>query len=121
MIGAAEAVLQKEDLKLLKEQVEDFGVHDGPGMFNFKKLLLSSVFFFIACFFSVSEVLPLSELQRELILHDKRNLHTSFISELWFDMYLTDRLPCPINYNPFLVYAPDPDPAYNNQVRAIHQ
>ncbi|EFO22172.2 choline/Carnitine O-acyltransferase [Loa loa] len=86
LIGAAEAVLQKGELELLKELVEDFLTHEGP------------------------------ELQRELILHDKRNLHTSFISEPWFDMYLSDRLPCPINYNPFMVYAPDPDPAYNDQL-----
>lgn len=57
----------------------------------------------------------LSELQKELILYDKRNQHTSFISEPWFDMYLSDRLPCPINSNPFMVYAPDPNPAYNDQ------
>ncbi|VBB26613.1 unnamed protein product [Acanthocheilonema viteae] len=86
LIGAAEAVLQKGELELLKELVEDFMANEGP------------------------------KLQKELVLHDKRNLHTSFISELWFDMYLSDRLPCPINYNPFMVYAPDPDPTYNDQV-----
>lgn len=83
---SAEAILPKGELELLKELVKDFAAHDGP------------------------------ELQRELILHDKRNLHTSFISEPWFDMYLSDRLPCPINYNPFMVYAPDPDPVYNDQL-----
>uniref|UniRef100_A0AAF5Q2Q0 Carn_acyltransf domain-containing protein n=1 Tax=Wuchereria bancrofti TaxID=6293 RepID=A0AAF5Q2Q0_WUCBA len=83
---SAEAILPKGELELLKELVKDFVAHDGP------------------------------ELQRELILHDKRNLHTSFISEPWFDMYLSDRLPCPVNYNPFMVYAPDPDPVYNDQL-----
>uniref|UniRef100_A0A8R1TLP8 Carn_acyltransf domain-containing protein n=1 Tax=Onchocerca volvulus TaxID=6282 RepID=A0A8R1TLP8_ONCVO len=86
LIGAAEAVLRKEELESLKELVEDFKAHEGP------------------------------KLQRELILHDKRNLHTSYISEPWFDMYLSDRIPCPINYNPFMVYASDPDPAYNDQL-----
>uniref|UniRef100_A0A0R3RV08 Carn_acyltransf domain-containing protein n=1 Tax=Elaeophora elaphi TaxID=1147741 RepID=A0A0R3RV08_9BILA len=86
LIGAAEAVLQKKELELLKKLVRDFAAHEGP------------------------------ELQKELILHDKRNLHTSFISEPWFDMYLSDRRPCPINYNPFLAYASDPNPAYNDQL-----
>lgn len=85
------------------------------------KIQFISSFFVIALLFVDNQMLLLSELQRELILHDKQNLHTSFISEPWFDMYLTDRLPCPINYNPFMVYAPDPDPAYNDQVRIGHQ
>lgn len=62
----------------------------------------------------------LAELQRELLLYDARNLQTSFISEPWFDMYLSDRVPCPINYNPFMVYAPDPNKEYNDQVKTDH-
>uniref|UniRef100_A0A915PUY8 Choline/carnitine acyltransferase domain-containing protein n=1 Tax=Setaria digitata TaxID=48799 RepID=A0A915PUY8_9BILA len=86
LLAAAEAILRKEELEQLKALVKDFMVQEGP------------------------------QLQRELILHDKRNQHTSFISEPWFNMYLSDRLPCPINYNPFMVYAPDPDPDYNDQL-----
>ncbi|KAM3722220.1 Carnitine O-palmitoyltransferase 2 [Dirofilaria immitis] len=96
LIGAAEAVLRKEELKSLKELVEDFAAHEGP-MEDF-----------------TTHEGP--KLQRELILYDKRNLHTSYISEPWFDMYLSDRIPCPINYNPFMVYAADPDPVYNDQL-----
>lgn len=31
-------------------------------------------------------------------------------------MYLTDRKPLPINYNPFLVFIDDPKPEYNHQL-----
>lgn len=43
-------------------------------------------------------------LQKELQNRDKRNKHTSYISEPWFDMYLSDRSPLPINYNPCLIF-----------------
>lgn len=56
------------------------------------------------------------ELQRLLIAHDKANLETSYISLPWFDMYLSDRRPLPINYNPVLIMKPDTRPEYNNQL-----
>ncbi|XP_053612787.1 carnitine O-palmitoyltransferase 2, mitochondrial [Plodia interpunctella] len=60
-------------------------------------------------------------LQSELIAKDKRNKHTSYISEYWFDLYLRDRVPLPINYNPLIVFQNDSRPAYNNQlVRATN-
>jgi carnitine O-palmitoyltransferase 2 len=31
-------------------------------------------------------------------------------------MYLAARVPCPVNYNPFMMFAPDPDAAYNDQL-----
>lgn len=31
-------------------------------------------------------------------------------------MYLSARVPLPVNYNPFMMFAPDPDPRYNDQV-----
>lgn len=55
-------------------------------------------------------------LQKELQATDKANKHTSYISEPWFDMYLKDRVPLPINYNPFLVLVNDTKPGYNNQL-----
>lgn len=51
-----------------------------------------------------------------LVAFDKQNKHTSYISEAWFDLYLKSRLPCPINFNPFMMFAPDKDARYNNQV-----
>lgn len=56
------------------------------------------------------------ELQKELIANDKRNKATSYISEAWYDMYLSSRLPCPINYNPFMMYASDPIEASSDQL-----
>nr|XP_003707949.1 PREDICTED: carnitine O-palmitoyltransferase 2, mitochondrial [Megachile rotundata] len=56
------------------------------------------------------------ELHEELLKIDKQNFHTSYISGPWFDMYLRDRKPIPINYNPFLVLEPTSDPNYNTQL-----
>ncbi|KAK9497585.1 hypothetical protein O3M35_004284 [Rhynocoris fuscipes] len=55
-------------------------------------------------------------LQKELKDNDAANRHTSFISAPWFDMYLKDRRPLPINYNPFLVFIDDPKQEYNEQL-----
>ncbi|CAK5092186.1 unnamed protein product [Meloidogyne enterolobii] len=56
------------------------------------------------------------ELHKALIDYDRQHLDTSYISEPWFDMYLSARVPCPVNYNPFMMFAPDPDPRYNDQL-----
>lgn len=53
---------------------------------------------------------PLQELLRA---NDKANKHTSYISQPWFETYLSDRRPLPINYNVSLVMKPDPRAAYN--------
>uniref|UniRef100_A0AC34QCC7 Choline/carnitine acyltransferase domain-containing protein n=1 Tax=Panagrolaimus sp. JU765 TaxID=591449 RepID=A0AC34QCC7_9BILA len=55
-------------------------------------------------------------LQKELIAFDKQNKHTSYVSEPWFDMYLKSRLPCPVNFNPFMMYAGEADAKYNDQL-----
>lgn len=47
---------------------------------------------------------------------DKVNNHTSYISEPWFSMYLTDRSPLPVNYNPILIMNHDKKPEYNDQL-----
>lgn len=60
-------------------------------------------------------------LQDKLVLKDKSNKHTSYISEYWFDLYLRDRAALPINYNPLVVMQNDARPEYNNQlVRATN-
>lgn len=48
-------------------------------------------------------------LNTELKNRDECNKHTSYISEPWFHMYLSDRTPLPINYNPALIFV-----NYNN-------
>lgn len=55
-------------------------------------------------------------LQKQLVHENAENSHTSYISEPWFDMYLRDRRPLPINYNPFIVFVPETDPEYNGQL-----
>ncbi len=43
----------------------------------------------------------------ELVLNDKKNKHTSYISKPWFDMYLADRKSIVLNYNPFIAFKDD--------------
>ncbi|GJQ84478.1 hypothetical protein Trydic_g21030 [Trypoxylus dichotomus] len=56
------------------------------------------------------------ELQKLLKKDDKQNKHTSYISELWFDMYLRIRKPLPLNFNPVIVFQNDKREEYNNQL-----
>lgn len=58
-------------------------------------------------------------LQKELQEEDKKNKHTSYISKPWFEMYLSDRTPLPINYNPCLVYINKGDQFYDRQLIKI--
>lgn len=55
-------------------------------------------------------------LQKQLKDWDKKNKHTSYISELWFDKYLCDRVPLPINYNPQVVFVNENKPGYGTQL-----
>lgn len=48
-------------------------------------------------------------LHNELLQMDKGLKQTSYISAPWFDMYLKDRQPLPINVNPALVFVEDYD------------
>lgn len=56
------------------------------------------------------------QLQKLLQEYDRQNKHTSYISLPWFDMYLRDRKPLPINYNPALVMKLDTKAEYNDQL-----
>lgn len=47
---------------------------------------------------------------------DKVNSHTSYVSEPTFTMYLKDRAPLPVNYNPILIMNHDKRPEYNDQL-----
>lgn len=58
----------------------------------------------------------IAELNQKLVAQDKANKHTSYITEPWFDMYLKDRQPIVLNYNPFISYVDDPKVPYNDQV-----
>lgn len=56
------------------------------------------------------------ELQQKLKEHDAANKHTSYISKPWFEMYLRDRSPLPLNYNPVLVWKNDERKEFNTQL-----
>lgn len=56
------------------------------------------------------------KLQELLKATDKANKHTSYISGPWFEMYLKDRVPLPINYNAALIMKKDSRPEYNEQL-----
>uniref|UniRef100_A0A3Q3X9Y3 Choline/carnitine acyltransferase domain-containing protein n=1 Tax=Mola mola TaxID=94237 RepID=A0A3Q3X9Y3_MOLML len=55
------------------------------------------------------------QLHKELVAQDKRNKHTSYISEPCFDMYLHARDSL-LNYNSFITFKPDPKKEYNDQL-----
>ncbi|XP_063994759.1 carnitine O-palmitoyltransferase 2, mitochondrial-like isoform X2 [Diachasmimorpha longicaudata] len=54
------------------------------------------------------------QLHQKLIEIDAENKHTSYISEPWFDMYLSDRRPLPINFNPYMIFYQEKNAAYNS-------
>jgi len=56
------------------------------------------------------------DLQNELIATDKKNKHTNYVNDLWFDMYLKDRRPVVLTHNPFITFNDDERPGYNDQL-----
>lgn len=56
------------------------------------------------------------KLQTLLKASDKANKHTSYISAPWFEAYLSDRQPLPVNYNVALILKPDTRAEYNTQL-----
>ncbi|CAH1393922.1 unnamed protein product [Nezara viridula] len=85
-LTAQQPLRTEEEFSLLVKRVKDFELNAGIG------------------------------LQKELKELDSKNKHTSYISAPWFEMYLKDRRPLPINYNPFLVFIDDPKIEYNDQL-----
>lgn len=73
-LQAQKPLLSKDDYLKTKNNVENFEKHDG------------------------------NMLQEMLKKKDKLNTNTSYITEDWFNMYLSDRTPLPINYNALLVF-----------------
>uniref|UniRef100_A0A182JUM5 Choline/carnitine acyltransferase domain-containing protein n=1 Tax=Anopheles christyi TaxID=43041 RepID=A0A182JUM5_9DIPT len=85
-LAAQQPLLSSDAFERTKEIVNQFSQQDGP------------------------------KLQALLKEFDAANKHTSYISEPWFDMYLRDRVPLPLNYNPLLMMNPDPRPEFNDQL-----
>ncbi|GMT25977.1 hypothetical protein PFISCL1PPCAC_17274, partial [Pristionchus fissidentatus] len=85
-LASAKAVLSPENYAQTEKLLRDFEKTDGPG------------------------------LQTELLAYDKAHKDSSYISEPWFDIYLRSRVPIAVNYNPFMMYAPDPDAKFMDQL-----
>lgn len=51
-----------------------------------------------------------------LRFRDKENSHTSYVSDFWFDMYLSSRDPIVLNFNPFMSFQDDPRKDYQTQL-----
>uniref|UniRef100_A0A336MKE1 CSON002345 protein n=1 Tax=Culicoides sonorensis TaxID=179676 RepID=A0A336MKE1_CULSO len=85
-LAAQKPLLDNEAYQLTEKMVSNFRKEDGP------------------------------KLQALLLEKDRANKHTSYISEPWFEMYLKDRAPLPVNYNPLLMMKPDEKKEYNDQV-----
>ncbi|CAG0893972.1 unnamed protein product, partial [Darwinula stevensoni] len=56
------------------------------------------------------------QLQKEILSRDKRNKGTSYISPIWFDMYLKDHRPVVLTHNPFMAFVDETRPAYKTPV-----
>lgn len=59
---------------------------------------------------------PGKELHSALLQYDKKVKHTSYINDFWFDMYLSSRVPLPLNFNPFLAWRDAPTVGQNDQI-----
>lgn len=57
-------------------------------------------------------------LDRRLRELDSQNKHTSYVSEPWSNMYLSDRKPLVLNHNPFMAWKEDPNT--NDQVLYLY-
>ncbi len=44
------------------------------------------------------------QLQERLIEYDRAQPDSNFVSEIWFDMYLSDRRPVVLTHNPTIVF-----------------
>ncbi|XP_033644722.1 carnitine O-palmitoyltransferase 2, mitochondrial-like [Asterias rubens] len=56
------------------------------------------------------------ELNIELVEQNKKNSHTSYITDSWLDMYLTYRASVVLNSNPVTLISDDSRPAYMQQI-----
>lgn len=59
---------------------------------------------------------PAKELHASLKEYDKTVKHSSYINQFWFNMYLTSRVPLPLNFNPFLAWRDAPTSNLNDQL-----
>ena len=86
LLAAAKPILPPERYISLEQKVKKFQNDEGP------------------------------DLHKALVEYDRNHKDNSYISEAWFDIYLRDRSPCPINFNPFMTFAEDPTISNDNQL-----
>ena len=55
------------------------------------------------------------EIDQMIRTQDAKNDHTSFYYDAWSEMYLSDRRPLPVNYNPILTWKELPNEDLNTQ------
>lgn len=59
---------------------------------------------------------PAKQLHSALLKYDKTVKHTSYINDFWFNMYLSSRVPLPLNFNPFLAWRDANSTLLNDQL-----
>ena len=84
----ASPLVKPEQLDTTAKLVKDFGSREGPVV------------------------------QDHLVKHDKANKHTSYLNEMWYDMYLRNRDSFPLNLTPQLTWKDPSDPRKQDQVSA---
>ena len=104
-LNAQLPLLESTQIEDTQKLVATFQLEEGKGN--------NWLYFFVFHEFNWNFV---SELNQKLIAQDKANKHTSYITGSWFDMYLRDRQPIVLNYNPFISYVDDPKTPYNDQI-----
>lgn len=57
-----------------------------------------------------------NDLQAQLLQYDKTQKNTSYINNFWFNMYLSSRIPLPLNFNPFLAWKDAATEGLNDQL-----
>ncbi len=109
-LTALKPLLNENEMKKAEEITKNFQANEAPCN------LFDSL-----CFFWWSNYLKLvlKVLDKEIRELDARDKHGNYISEPWFDMYLRARESIVLNYNPFIIFKPDPNLAQMNQVNVF--
>ena len=58
-----------------------------------------------------------AELHKALVARDEANPTTSYINQWWFDLYVSDRRPLPLNFTPQITFKDDPVDEKNCQAQ----
>jgi carnitine O-palmitoyltransferase 2 len=109
-LKALRPILTEDEWKQAEKVTRQFEKNEAIGKFKYMQNLT------IRHQFSCLNRYPFLELDRQVRELDKKDKDGNYISEPWFDMYLRDRASIFLNYNPFIVFAKDPNPSQRDQV-----